>query len=65
MREKLKTILLGIALLAGAFLAPTLLEGFTVYLWGFIPLNATVVSWLFGIVGALTLLMGILSKKKD
>ena len=65
MKEKMKTILLGIVLIIAAFLAPVVLEGFTVYLLGFIPLNGTVVAWIFGIIGALALLMGILEKKKD
>ena len=65
MKEKIKTILLGLVLLAAAFFLPTLLEGFTVYLLGFIPLNGTVVGWFCGIVGAIALLMGILEKKKD
>ena len=65
MKEKMKTILIGVVLLAAAFAAPTLLDGFTVYLFGFIPLSGTLVGWVLGIIGGLALLMGILEKKKD
>lgn len=64
MKEKIKYILIGIAFIVLAFIAPVLFADLTFYI-SFIPLNATVVSWIFGIVGVLCVLVGILDKKKD
>ena len=64
MKEKIKYILIGIAFIVLAFIAPVLFADLTFYI-SFIPLNATVVSWIFGILGVLCVLVGILDKKKD
>ena len=64
MKEKIKYILIGIAFIVFAFIAPVLFADLTFYI-SFIPLNATVVSWIFGILGVLCVLVGILDKKKD
>lgn len=64
MKEKIKYILIGVAFIIVAFIAPVLFADFTFYI-GIIPLNATVIAWVFGIIGALSVLVGILDKKKD
>ena len=64
MKEKIKYILIGVVFLIAAFVAPVLFADLTFYI-SFIPLNATVISWVSGIIGALFILVGILAKKKD
>ena len=64
MKEKIKYILIGVVFLIAAFVAPVLFADLTFYI-SFIPLNATVISWVSGIIGALFILVGILDKKKD
>ena len=63
MKEKIKYILIGIAFVLVAFIAPTLFADLTFYI-SFIPLNATVIAWISGIIGGLFILVGILDKKK-
>ena len=65
MKEKTKSILIGVVLLIFAFVAPVLWPDATFRILRVIPVNATVASWFSGIVGALCILVNVLDKKKD
>lgn len=64
MKEKIKYILIGVVFLILAFVAPVLFADLTFYI-SFIPVNATVIAWVFGIIGVLAIVVGILDKKKN
>ena len=64
MKEKIKYILIGVVFLILAFVAPVLFANLTFYI-SFIPVNATVIAWVFGIIGVLAIVVGILDKKKN
>ena len=64
MKEKVKYIIIGLAFLAAAAFFLFVSEGFTFYV-SFIPLSNEVVGVISAIFGVLTILVGILDKKKD
>lgn len=65
MNDKLKWILGGIALiLVAVFVVPALFEGYTILILGVIPVSPTVISWVFGIFGALMVVLGFLNEEK-
>ena len=64
MKEKIQYILIGVVFLILAFVAPVLFADLTFYI-SFIPVNATVIAWVFGIIGVLAIVVGILDKKKN
>ena len=66
MKDKIVTFLIGLAIIAVAvFLAPILFDGRILLVLGFLPLNATVITWIGGIFGGLVALSVFLPDNKD
>ena len=66
MKDKISTLLIGLAIIAASvFLAPILFDGRIFLVMGFIPLNATAITWIGGIFGGLVALSVFLPDNKD